>query len=324
MGAFFILPALMEVPGLRAGDPVVMRATPEALASVNWAFYEGAFRSFPWWNALEWAMLGLGCLGMWQARRDAGLLRRLCWAGLIGHAALAILARAPADVWALIPQGLRYVQYPQRLLGIAGLCLAVTIAGASGRFRTGGGQAVLAAMGVLIALYAAQLGRQVLPRSGETGAEVLHRLTTQYPDRGLTVVGEYLPRGTEPEALAESIRQTRNQLGSGPLLSWEKQGREYLAQIQLDSTGDVRLPLVNYSFYRVTSSGEPVEILTSPGQLTVRLPPGTHRLVIRRRWPWPSRAGLAVTLFSFGFWAWPARRRFGSPSTEVAGAPSGM
>ncbi|HEX9895490.1 MAG TPA: hypothetical protein VGA78_16285 [Gemmatimonadales bacterium] len=201
-----------------------MWATPEALAGVSWSFYESVFRSFPYWNQLEWALLGLGALGSWQTRKDPALTRRLCWAGLAVYAALAILARAPVEVWRMVPQQLRYIQFPERLLRLAGFCFALTLGMATSILRGRLGTAVTAAIGLMVALLAFHLGRQILPRSGERSTEILKRLNTPYPDRGLTVVGEYLPLGREPDSLAAAIQRTRDRIGSAPLLSWEKSG----------------------------------------------------------------------------------------------------
>ena len=308
MMALFILPALFDLKGLRASDPVLMWATPEKLAGVSWPFYESTFRTFPYWNQIEWGLLALGTLGMWQARRDPGLTRRLCWAGLAGYAALAILARAPVEVWRLVPQQLRYIQFPERLLGLAGLCFALTLASATSLFRTRLGTAVTVGLGAMVLLLAFHLGRQTLPRTGERGDEILGKLRTEYPDRGLTVVGEYLPLGTEPEVLAAHIQHIRDQVGTAPLMTWERERDGYRAVVKLDASGEVLLPLVSYGFYRVRSDEGPVAAVSPAGLLTVRLGPGTHQLSIGRRWPLSSKLGLVLSLLSLAASPWVGRR----------------
>jgi hypothetical protein len=276
---------------------------------VSWSFYEQVFRGFAWWNQLEWALLGIGVLGLSQARRDTAIARRVCWAALTAYAGLSILARAPVEVWRMVPQPFRYIQFPERLLGIGGLFLAATLAAAFSLVKGLVARVAVAGIGMLIGLYALSLGRQVLPRSGETHEQVLARMQTTYPDRGLTVAGEYLPSGIEPESLARLIQQTRRQIGRGPLRAWEKTDGVYRATVNAATAQEVRLPLVAYRFHRAVSSTTPVETSARSGQLTVRVEPGTHTIDVKRRWPTISKIGLLLSLTSLLAWTLMAARR---------------
>jgi hypothetical protein len=127
-------------------------------------------------------------------------------------------------------------------------------------------------------------------------------------------VGEYLPRGTEPEALAEVVRRTRAGIGHPPLLSWEPIEGGFRAVARLESEGEVRFPLVSYPFYRVTAENGPVRTVEPADQLTVRLGPGTHELVISRRMSPVSATGLLISIVCLLTWGIPAARRTGSGS----------
>ncbi|HET9513181.1 MAG TPA: hypothetical protein VFO95_04565 [Gemmatimonadales bacterium] len=298
----WILPTLMEVSGLRAADPQVIWATPQAITSVRWEFYEPVFRVFPYWKELVALLLGIGVTGLWRSRRDPDLRNRLCWSSLVVATLLMGLAAAPEPVWRLVPQPLRYIQFPQRLDGIASFLLVVALAVAVSWLTGYRRMMVGLPTAALMILHAIRLGGQILPRSGETGSTILTRLATDYPDRGLTVVGEYLPRDAEPEQLAAAIQATLDRTGEAPLLSWTRIGGEYEATVSLDRADEVSLPLVAYSFHRVRSDAGSVPTTSRDGQLTVRLEAGTHILRIERQWPVSLRIGVVLALVSLAVW----------------------
>jgi hypothetical protein len=302
MVAPWILPTLMEVSGLRAADPQVIWATPQAMTSVRWEFYEPVFRVFPYWKELVALLLGTGVTGLWRSRRDPDLRNRLSWSSLVVATLLMGLAAAPETVWRLVPQPLRYIQFPQRLDGIASFLLVVTLAIAVS-WLTGYRRLMVGLpTAALIILHAIRLGGQILPRSGETGSTILARLATDYPDRGLTVVGEYLPRDSEPDQLAAAIQSTLDREGQPPLLSWARSQGAYEATIVLERADEVLLPLVAYSFHRVRSDSGTVSPVSRKGQLAVRLEAGTHLLRIERQWPLSLKAGVGIALVSLAVW----------------------
>lgn len=298
----WIVPMLLEVRGLRAADPQVIWATPQAITSVRWAFYEPVFRVFPYWKELVALLLGVGLIGLWRSRRAPDFRTRLCWSSLVAAILLMGLAAAPEPVWRLVPQPLRYIQFPQRLDGIGSFLLVATLAIAVS-WLTGYRRLMVGLpTAALLILHAIGLGGQILPRSGETGSTILARLATDYPDRGFTVVGEYLPRDAEPGQLAAAIQATLDHTGEAPLLSWTRIGGEHEATVALDRADEVPLPLVAYNFFRVRSDAGPVPTAARNGQLTVRLQSGTHILRIERQWPLSLRAGMVLALASLAVW----------------------
>jgi hypothetical protein len=298
----WIMPTLMEVSGLRVADPEVIWATPQRITSVRWAFYEPVFRVFPYWKELVALLLAVGLIGLWRGWRNPDLRIRLCWSSLVVATLLMGLAAAPEPVWRLVPQPLRYIQFPQRLDGIASFLLVVTLAVAIS-WLTGLRRLIVGLpTAALIILHAFRLGGQILPRSGETGATVLARLDTAYPDRGLTVVGEYLPREAEPEKLAVAIQATMDREGQPPLLSWTRNSGVYEATIVLERPDEVLLPLVAYNFHHVRSEAGTAGTVSRNGQLAVQLEAGTHLLRIERQWPVSLRIGVVLALVGLAVW----------------------
>jgi len=295
----FVVPSLTGLGAVRAADPVLMHATPEAIAGVSWQFLSGVFGTFPYWKQVQVVLFGIGLLGLIRSWREPDPVRRLCWVAVVMYALLTGLAEAPAAVWRLVPQQLRYIQFPQRLLGPASLCLVVAAAIATSWLPSRRRAILLTPIGALIILYAWYLGSMVLPRSGERGPAVLARLATDYPDRGLTVVGEYLPREAEPERLAAAIQATLDGVGREPLLDWRREPRRFVGQMAVPEPAEVPLPLVRYGFYEVRVDGRQGATGSIEGQLSVLLDPGSHQVVVTRRWPTSLRLGMAIGIASW-------------------------
>lgn len=305
--AFYWLPVLMTLGDIRAADERLMWATPAYLAAARLPFHEGTLQDAPWW---PWLHLLPGVLAAAAWVRDGGRSgpeTRIGWAALAGFTCLSILSRAPEVVWHLVPTPLRYIQFPERLLGIA-TCLFATGLGvllARSRIRL-----LPPLMAATLGLAAYWQGARPVPMPRRPATEVIALLETDYPDRGFTVQAEYLPRSADPQTLVRQVSGILGAVGAGPIKAWRKaDGGAHRASIELAQPGVVTLPLVAYDFLDVRVGGTSVAWQERGGLVAVPLAAGSHGLEVVRRATGPFVAGLLLALGSGAILGWRGRRR---------------
>jgi len=286
---FYTLPVVTGLPSVRAADPAIMLATPSQVATA------GLADIWPGSLALNLGLLavGTGCLVVvfrrWRSADTAG---RLTVAVLAALLLLAGMIAAPEPVWSLVPEPFRYIQFPWRLLGLMALFGSLVVGLALARAP----RWLPAGLSALFLVMGWSLGGVEMTRREYTGGQIVGLLNTSYPDLGLTLAGDYLPRGSDPEALARAIQSTRDGIGSGPLRTWRKEGGVWRGTIESREAVVVPLPLVAYDFHRVvTPSGKALETGSLDGQLYVRAPGGSMEVEVRRRMPGALLAGLVVS-----------------------------
>jgi hypothetical protein len=206
----------------------------------------------------------------------------------------------------VLPTPFAYLQFPWRLLGLAGwlATLAVTLMTAElGRAS----RAAIVVLALAATLGAAlPVGHRRVPTNAEwSSAEVIAIGRGSYGRLGYTILGEYLPRG-EP---ADSVNARIQHAAHAPGLAWRAAGDGWVADAQVeDSSGVVVLPLVAYDLYRVVDEqGREVATETAGGLLAVRLDRGRHQLRVARRRTGVELAGIGVSLA--GVLAFAALRR---------------
>jgi hypothetical protein len=294
VSAFYLVPVAAALSTVRAALPTVMWTLPSDLAKSSREFTLPFFT-----NALLVPLLGMVPLtgyGLWVSMRGGDARQRLLWAAIAAMLLLLGFLAAPEPVWRLIPAPFRFIQFPLRLLGPAGflgsLALGLSAAGARG---------VAARSTWIVVLGLAGLagwqtgGAAMLPR-GLSADAVLRLLDTDYPDRGLTIAGDYLPKEADPDDLSSLVQQTRDSVGLAPLLRWDHSDAVYRATIVATREMVVRLPLVAYPIYRVTVAGSSLPTGNRRGQLTVTLGAGRHEVVLRRQPTQTQWWGMALSL----------------------------
>lgn len=316
--AFYWLPAMMTLGDVRASDASLMWATPAHLAAARFPFYEGTFQDTPWWPWLHLIPGALACVAWWRDGGRSGLEARIGWAGLAGFTCLSLLSRTPEAVWHLVPAPMWYIQFPERLLGIA-TCLLATGFGvllAQSRIRP-----LPALIAATLGVAAYWQGARPVPMARRPPADVAALLQTNYPDRGFTVQAEYLPRSANPQTLVQEVSGILGAVGTGPLRTWRRSGGgAHDARIELAHPATVTLPLVAYDYLDVLVSGRRLSWQARDGLVSVSLAGGSHDLEVVRRTTAPLAAGLLLTLGSGALLLW--RRRGQTLSGTAPTAPS--
>ena len=308
LAAWFLVPQAWYLPGVWAGDPRFMWATPEH-ADLNRLTIDLLAHRFPAPNGLD---LGVGLLGAalpivavlrWRRRAAAseldprvlrlGYALALTWVGCIAF----MLAPLPALV--VLPTPFAYIQFPWRLLGIAGFLAATSVtlmAADLGRGTRSAMVTLAAAALVAAALPAAHRRVDTIPEW--TSGEIATIGRGSYGRLGYTILGEYLPRGESADSV--NARVQRGVQGSDGVrpLSWRRTDAGWVAEVEVDGTeGDVVLPLVGYDVYRIVDErGREVTSRSQGGLLSVHLDQGRHTLRLARRRTTAELAGLALTL----------------------------
>lgn len=305
LAAFHLLPVLAGIPSTRAGDPAVVLATAWDVTNAG-----GLLTRSSWSPVL---FLGLALvtirLGAIAWFRPGGTVPSLARLATIAVMALASVMTAPEVVWSVVPPQWRYIQFPVRLLSPI---VFLAILGALDRLRdTKPGRAwagwILAAA-LVVAWFEGR--HAIMPRSLHT-VDIERLMTGEYSLEGFTVAQEYLPRGTHPDVLVDSIRRIRAEVGAGPILAWDPSGRDPAATIEISTPTLVTLPLVAYGFLVPRlAGGAPLEVEDNGGLLAVRLAAGRHDIVVRRSFPaalWVGFGLSGATLL--GMAVWIRRRR---------------
>ncbi len=296
LAAFYLLPMWRYLPAVRVWDPQVMRALPEHLAMSSPTLYLG----FPAWAILG-SLAGLTLttgIGAVRSIRHGGFLDKVMWGAITLAVAYVGVILAPEVMWRYLPLPLRMIQFPFRLLGPIVFASALTVGLLVARHqsrRLKVGWAVLA--GLLVVSGWSYGGVTLVPRTIR-GQDLTTFLSGSYPDRGLSIAGEYLPRGEVPADLSAAIRTARENVGSGALESWDETEQGFHATIVTDRARSVTVPLVYDEYLDVRdANGTPIKVAADRGILSVRADSGRTEVLIARRWPVALKVGL---LISFG------------------------
>lgn len=294
LAAFYLVPMAVHLPSVRANSAEIMWALPEDLARSSAAAYLGFHV-----EAVAWGLLGLSVVvlvGLVRAARRGGFADRLMWGALAAVLLYAAVMVAPETFWQFTPLPLRMIQFPFRLFGpIAfGGALAVgVLVGMYHRRWLQVGWALLACLFVVTGWHGGGIGvaRPIL------GNDLPALLSGEYRYRSLTVVGEFLPIGTAPVALADAVHRTRENIGSGALESWTETKDGFQATIVTDRKRVVDMPLVYYDFLDVRHANKGrVDAASHDGLLSVQADSGQTELLIRRRLPFSLKIGFLISL----------------------------
>lgn len=298
LAAFYLVPMQTGLPSVRASDPTVMFIHPEDLAAIG----SGLVATGP--LILLVTAMGLGGMAaLWRLRAREDPATRLLAASLVGLAVVVGVILAPAGPWKLVPEALRYIQFPWRLTGLLVLFASLALGLVAARFRTTlGRRVVYACLGILAIGATARAVVQARETPTLSRAQLQELLDTPYADLGLTYNGDYLPRGVEPLTLARNIDRTRNDLlEAAGSEGWLRDRHGATARITLEAPAQVLLPLTGYTdlwVVRDARSGVTVATTSVEGQLAVMLDAGEHRLDVTERLPWPTRAGIAISILA--------------------------
>ncbi len=218
---------------------------------------------------------------------------------LTAVAALLMTTPLSRPLWKSLPL-LRFLQFPWRFLGEAGLALAVLGGGGAARYlsKGKGGRWLLPLLYLTLALYALPW---LFPDCRRVEATLtpatIIRIEAQTGGIGTTAAADYLPRWVRRLPPAESLlpryeahpdgripRVDRAHLPDGVELLGAEWG---LLHDTLHLTATTAFRLVEDRFYfpgwQALLDGEPVEVAPwgEEGRLSVAIPAGEHRLRIR-------------------------------------------
>ena len=308
LAAWFLLPQAWYLPGVLAGDAHFMWATVEH-ADQNRLTIDLLVHRFPAPNGLD---LGVGLLGAalpviallrWRARAAPGSLdprvSRVGVALALTWIACVAFMIAPLPALMVLPTPFAYIQFPWRLLGLAGFlaAAAVTLMAAElGRWS----RPAIAVLAVGAALAAALPAghRHVETMRGWTAADVVAIGRGSYSRLGYTILGEYLPRGEPADSVYARIERGVQGSAGTRAISWRRTGDGWtaVAEVAADS-GELVLPLVRYDVYRIRDErGRPVASRDAGSLIAVRLDRGRHQLRITRRRTAVELAGIGLSL----------------------------
>jgi hypothetical protein len=293
LGAWFLLPMAHYLPGVWAGDARFIWATPQ-FADGNRLTVDLLVHRFAAPNGLD---LGVGALGVvlpllailcWRRPPRADALDRrvlmlalalgLTWVGLIAF----MIAPLPALL--VLPAPFAYIQFPWRLLGLAGFLAstAVTLLAAA-LAPSGRGAAAALALGILLAVSVPAVWRQVPKDPSWTSARVIEIGKGPYSRRGYTILGEYLPKAELPDSIDARVRRGPAGTAGVRVRSWAADRDDWVAGIEAERAGEVVLPLAAYDVYRVSDgAGRRVPARSDGGLLAVPVDSGAAVLRIRR------------------------------------------
>lgn len=243
----------------------------------------------------------------WRERmRRSPVLAVLGTSAIVGYAVSIVFMMYPIVFLAVLPKQFAFIQFPWRLLAVT--AFLGPIIGAVVVSRLGHGRPWLvpafAAAAVLVVLFVP--GFQSTPQTEPYWTE--NRLLTpeeitRSGDRGYTVLGEYVPREIDiadlnrnglPPALYVSPVILEGE--SASIDRWTRKGPDFDVSAIAPSGALIRIPLFYYDFY-VAASGEgvPLDVSSSAGFLTVRVPAGRTTFTIRQSITPVTRFGLACS-----------------------------
>jgi hypothetical protein len=292
LAAFSLLPVAWYLSGVRARHPDWMAATPEAIGSAAaiWRHAEAI--------GVAEAIIAVGAIVLvWSGRSSrGGALARLAGWSLLGQVALIAMSSAPGQVWALVPQPWRYVQFGWRLLGPAAFLAALGLSLLAMRFTTRVGRAaVIVAAGLVTFGGVVQLRRAEAHDPFLVHSSIVPLIRQPYGDLGLTLTGDYLPVDADPRTLGTTIGRTRDSLLAAGSLRFDKRGRPLAVRVTARAT-DVPLPLVAYDVFRVEDQdGRMLPVRSERGQLVATVTATVSDVRVSRRLPGVVVVGLVIS-----------------------------
>lgn len=306
LAAWFLLPMIWYLPTVWAGDPRFMWATPQ-FADGNRLTVDLLVQRFPAPNGLD---LGVGpqalllpVLALLLWRRPPGadaidprVLRLACALGLT-WVMLIVFMIAPLPALLVLPRQFAYIQFPWRLLGLAGFLVAAAVTlMAAALAPSGRGSAVALALGGVLVATAPGAWRPVPKDPTRVSANVVEIGKGPYGEKGYTVLGEYLPRAAAPDSIAARVRRVAAGAGGASAPAVAAEGGNRVAEVRPGPAREVVLPLVYYDLYRVADGqGRPLPARSDGGLMAVGVGAGTGLIRVSRTRTPVELAGLAVT-----------------------------
>ena len=223
------------------------------------------------------------------------------WVGVCG-VCVALMSPLSAPLWAAFP-ALAVIQFPWRLLSVAGLATALIGAGAVTAFRTPAARALATALAVVFLVItqtprAAETPHVAAPSDIRLSPASLARFEAAESAYGAGYDDEFLPRWAKPATLAEVAP------AAPPITAT-------VVATEAASTGDLRLSVDaphpftlrwrQFYFPQVSATLDASEALaTTPdgrtGLVAMKMPAGAHVLEIRRSATLPQQAGLWLSV----------------------------
>jgi hypothetical protein len=303
---WWVLPETKDIKTVWAGDPVFMWARP-TFADSNRAsvpFLVDADTA-PNGLHLNLGLIGLVLLGatigsvLALRHRAPAIDRRLYRLGLalsMSWWGIVAFMLAPLPALMVLPTIFAYIQFPWRLLGLAGFVActgAALVLASTARSRIFSIAGILVGVGLVCAIP--QDRRDVNRKPEWTSATVTEIGRGPYSVKGYTILGEYLPREASIEEINDRIRAGPVGTEGIEVGSWRRSGSGWLADVQAARPGQLVLPVVCYGLYRVFDGDETIPYHSDKGLLAVSLTAGTHHLRVTRHLPLVNRIGIAIS-----------------------------
>jgi hypothetical protein len=251
-----------------------------------------------------------------RERRDE---RRLRWlllllAGVWAWALLFMIS--PASFLQLMPSVFGFIQFPWRLLGLAGFLSSAVIglsvaAWRMPRWTTG---LVVAASALIVVLvpgdWRSPSVADVTPAAFSSPAFARATPLMKYTD-----LAEYRPIELPADRLS-ALPSAPEVFGDGDVSAWTAGRRTMQATVTMRFPGTLVLPVLYYDFYVAKAGSRRLSTFSAGGLLAVRLPAGRTGLsvdVALTVWSRLGLAGTALSMLVYGFWLVRRRRAVGPP-----------
>jgi hypothetical protein len=312
LAAFFLLPQRAGIERLRVADPALVGATAEAVSAQRLAPFQlvelpradawfGLARSEPEPDGMSFALGWAPLVGLLLAAlalvRQAGdaRVRSLLAALALSSLLLLAFACAPGPFLAVLPDGVAYVQFPWRVLGLAGLCASLALPLALHVLLPGPrARAAAAVVGVLAVASVPGFERRPLTRPEWTAGFLSRDFLAATGGRGYTVQAEYLPRGYEP-----GMPLPAPSVSSGRVLGLQRDGAAVCVRLDAPQAATLTLPLFAFDFQRARdAAGRALDVGAAGPWLTLALPPGTAQVRVAPETVPAARAGLGLSVLA--------------------------
>ncbi len=331
LGMWFLLPQQYYIPTVWVGDSEFMwtnaghvqehRVLPWQFFYSHPKFWFGETGGPGYTDGMSYE-LGIGQLLLlplgllmgktfrWRERvRRSPVLAVLGTSAVVGYVVSIVFMVYPIAFLAILPKQFAFIQFPWRLLAITaflGPILAAIAVSRLGRRRVWLVPAFAAVSALVVLLVP---GFQSTPQTEPYWTEdrlLTPEEITKSGDRGYTVLGEYVPREIDiadmnrnglPPALYASPVVLEGE--SAAVASWTRKGPDFDVTAVAPNGARIRIPLFYYDFYAAASSdGVPLEVSSSSGFLTVRVPAGTTTFTVRQSITSVTRYGIACSVLA--------------------------